>query len=309
MLPELLAAGIGAGERIALSGQGRSVSYRELDEVTARWARELIAHGAGPEVVVAVALERSVESVMALWAVARAGAVFFPVNPTDPPTRVAKLIADSRARLGITLTGWRTLLAATTVDWVELDGDEFTRAAASHPVAAVTDAQRTRPLCATHPAYLIYTSGSTGEPKGVLSTHEGLATLSDELRTRYRVRRDSVVLQTHSPYCDASMLEYLAAFASGATLVVPAPDIVAGERLSQADSTMRSRTWCSRPPFCRRWTQIVCSSLQTVTVGGDKCPPALAGRWASRVAMFNSYGPTEATVIVTHTDPLDPDVE
>ena len=309
LLPELLAAGIGGGERIAVSGQGRTVSYRELDELTAQWARELIAHGAGPEVVVAVALTRSVESVMALWAVARAGAVFFPVNPADPPARVVKLITDSRATLGITLTRWRTPLVATTLDWMELDSDEFTCAAASRPITAVTDAERIRPLRAAHPAYLIYTSGSTGAPKGVLSTHEGLATLSDDLLTRYAVHRDSAMLQTHSPYCDASMLEYLAAFASGARLVVPAPDIVAGERLSQVIQQYPITHLVLTPAILATLDPNRLPSLRSVTVGGDKCPPALADRWATRVTMYNSYGPTEATVIVTQTDPLEPKSE
>ncbi len=306
LLPELLTGGIGAGERIALSGPDRSVSYRELDEVTAQWARELIAHGAGPEVVVAVGLSRSVESVMALWAVARAGAVFFPVNPTDPPTRVAKLITDSGAALGVTLTRWRTPLAATTVEWLMLDSDEFACAAASRSAAAVTDADRIRPLRAAHPAYLIYTSGSTGEPKGVLSTHEGLATLADDLRTRNRISSESIVLQAHSPFCDASMLEYLSAFAPGAKLVALAPDIVAGQRLSRVMQDEAITHLVVTPAILATLDPHRLPSLQTVTVGGDKCPPELARRWAGRLPMFNSYGPTEATVVVTQTEPLDP---
>ncbi|WP_062995739.1 non-ribosomal peptide synthetase [Nocardia mikamii] len=306
LLPDLLAGGIDAGDRIALSGPDRSVTYRELDETTAQWARELIAHGAGPEVVVAVALSRSVESVMALWAVARAGAVFFPVNPTDPPARVAKLLADSGATLGITLTRWRTPRETTTVDWLMLDSDDFTRAAASRSADAVTDADRIRPLRAAHPAYLIYTSGSTGEPKGVLSTHEGLAALTDDLRTRNGIGPDAVVLQAHSPFCDASMLEYLSAFAPGAKLVASAPDIVAGQRLSQVMEDESVTQLIVTPAILATLDPDRLPSLRTVTVGGDKCPPALAQRWAGRLPMFNSYGPTEATVVVTQTEPLAP---
>ncbi|WP_068274901.1 amino acid adenylation domain-containing protein, partial [Aldersonia kunmingensis] len=307
LLPELLSAGIGAGERIALRGQGRSVSYRELDELSSQWARELIAHGAGPEVVVAAALTRSVESVMALWAVARTGAVFFPVNPSDPPARVVKLIADSGATLGLTSTEWRTPLTDTAVDWLMVDTDEFRVAAASRSSAAVTDADRIRPLRPDHPAYLIYTSGSTGEPKGVLSTHEGLAALADDLRTRNRISGESVVLQAHSPFCDASMLEYLSAFAPGASLMVPAPDIVAGQRLLQVMQDNAVTHLVVTPAILATLDADRLPSLQTVTVGGDKCPPGLVERWASRLPMFNSYGPTEATVVVTQSEPLDPD--
>ncbi|MFF0488566.1 amino acid adenylation domain-containing protein [Nocardia sp. NPDC004068] len=306
LLPELLAHGIGTGERIALSGPDRSMTYRALDETSAQWARELIAHGAGPEVVVAVALPRSVESVTALWAVARTGAVFFPVNPADPPARVAKLLADSGATLGITRTEWHAALTGTAAEWLLLDSEEFTRAAASRSTAAVTDADRTRPLRAAHPAYLIYTSGSTGEPKGVLSTHEGLAALADDLRTRNRLDPESVVLQAHSPFCDASFLEYLSAFVPGGTLVAMAPDIVAGQRLSQVIQDEAVTNLVVTPTILATLDPDRLPSLRTVTVGGDKCPPALADRWAGRLPMFNSYGPTEATVVVTQTEPLEP---
>ncbi|WP_216893929.1 non-ribosomal peptide synthetase [Nocardia alni] len=306
LLPELLTGAIGAGERIALSGPDRSATYRALDEQSAQWARELIARGAGPEVVVAVALPRSVDAVMALWAVARTGAVFFPINPADPPARVAKLLADSGATLGITLTEWCGPLAGALVDWLLLDSEEFTRAAAARPTAAVTDTDRIRPLRATHPAYLIYTSGSTGEPKGVLSTHEGLAALAEDLRTRNRITRESVVLQAHSPFCDASMLEYLSAFAPGGTLVTLAPDIVAGQRLSQVMQDEAVTHLVVTPAILATLDPDRLPSLRTVTVGGDKCPPALAERWAGRLPMFNSYGPTEATVVVTQTEPLEP---
>ena len=307
LLPELLASGIGSGERIALRGPDRSVTYGELDRTSAQWARELIAHGAGPEVVVAVALSRSVESVIALWAVARAGAVYFPVNPTDPPVRVARLISDSGAALGLTRSEWRTPLADTAIDWLMLDSAEFTAAAGSRSTAAVTDADRTTPLRAAHSAYLIYTSGSTGEPKGVLSTHEGLATLADDLRTRNRISSESIVVQAHSPFCDASMLEYLSAFAAGAALVVLAPDIVAGQRLAQVMRDDAVTHLVVTPAILATLDPDRLPALRTVTVGGDKCPPGLAARWASRLPMFNSYGPTEATVVVTQTDPLDPD--
>lgn len=309
LLPDLLSAGIGAGERIALRTDERTVTYHELDARSAQWARELIAHGAGPETVVAVALERSAESVTALWAVARTGAVFFPLDPAGPPARVSKLIADAQPRLGITQTRWQPAMGSATVDWLVIDSDEFTSATAAHPTTAVTDAHRNAPLRADHPAYLIYTSGSTGEPKGVLSTHEGLATLSDDLLTRYAIDGKSVVPQTHSPYCDASMLEYLAAFASGAELVIPTPDIVAGERFSQLLQTHSITHLMLTPTILQTLDPDRLPTLQTVAVGGDKCPPTLAGQWAGRVAMYNSYGPTETSVIVTQTDPLDPDTK
>ncbi|MFW0796961.1 amino acid adenylation domain-containing protein [Gordonia sp. CPCC 205515] len=304
LLPDLLADGVGAGDRIAIRGPEGVMTYRELDERSARWACELIAHGAGPEVIVAVALPRSVHSVTALWAVARAGAVFFPMDPDGPAARVSKLLTDSRATLGMTVTARLASLACATVDWLVLDSEEFTAAAGARPVTAVTDAHRTRPLHTSHSAYLIYTSGSTGDPKGVLTTHEALATLADDLVSRYGLSSESVVPQTHSPYCDASMLEYLSAFAVGAELVVPEPDIVAGERLSRLLEDSAVTHLLVTPNILATLDPRRLVSLQAVAVGGEKCPPTLVGQWSDRVAMFNSYGPTESTVVVTQTEPL-----
>ncbi|PXW28734.1 UNVERIFIED_CONTAM: enterobactin synthetase component F [Williamsia faeni] len=302
LLPELLSTGMGPGERPALTGESRSLTYGELDCVSSRWAQELISVGAGPEIVVAVALTRSIESVVALWAVAKVGAVFFPVDPSGPPARVAKLITDSRAALGITSTSWRPQLPDAPIRWVMLDGERLAPAASS----PVTGAERIRPVRADNPAYLIYTSGSSGEPKGVLTTHQGLAALADDLVTRYRAGEDSVVLQSHSPYCDASMLEYFTAFAAGAELIVPPPDVVAGEALAQLIKRHSVTHLLVTPAILATLDPRALPSLRTVAVGGEKCPPALAARWAGRVAMFNSYGPTESTVVVTQTDVLDP---
>ncbi|TSD95139.1 amino acid adenylation domain-containing protein [Skermania sp. ID1734] len=307
LLPDLLTAGVGTGA-IALTGNGRQLTYSELDELSSRWARELIGHGAGPESVVAVALPRSIESDVALWAVAKAGAVFFPVDPNDPPARVQKLLDDSGARLGITETGWRPGLSES-VRWLLVDTDEFTSAVSRRSPAPVTDGDRIVPLRPDHPAYLIYTSGSSGEPKGVLTTHTGLGTLTDDIIARYRIRPESLVLQTHSPYCDASFLEYLGAFAAGAVLVVLAPEIVAGEELARTVQRYSVTHLLLTPAILATIDPAQVPSLLAVVVGGEHCPASLADQWATRTAMFNAYGPTEATVIVSQTEALTPGSE
>ncbi|MGV9481921.1 amino acid adenylation domain-containing protein [Gordonia aichiensis] len=304
LLPDLLTAGVRSGDRIALRSTERALTYRELDAESSQWARVLIAHGAGPETVVAVMLSRSVESVVALWAVAKAGAVFFPIDPAAPAARMRTLLADSQAQLGVTMGRWRPV-PGDDIDWLVLDEERFTSSAEGMSTGPVTDTERLRPLHAAHAAYLIYTSGSTGQPKGVLTTHGGLAALSDDLLDRYHVDEQSVVPQSHSPYCDAAMLEYLSAFASGAQLVVPPPDVVAGESLSQILQQHAVTHLMVTPTVLETLDADQLPALHTVAVGGDSCRPRVAEQWAGRVAMFNSYGPTEATVVVTQTDPLD----
>ncbi|MBZ4324105.1 amino acid adenylation domain-containing protein, partial [Streptomyces huiliensis] len=142
---------------------GTSVTYAELNRRANRLARHLIARGAGPEDRVAVLLPRSVDLVVALLAVWKAGAAYVPVDPAYPAERIAYLLADAAPR-------------------VVLDGPVDTRAYAD---GDVTDAERTAALVPAHPAYVIHTSGSTGRPKGVVVEHRALAAYLRYLRTAY----------------------------------------------------------------------------------------------------------------------------
>src|SRR5690606_947696 len=123
----------------------------------------------GPEDLVAVGIPRSLESVLAVWAVAKTGAGFVPVDPNYPVDRVRHTVSDSRAVLGLTVAAVRADLP-DGVDWVAVDSDEIARRLDDYSTEPVSDADRRRPLRAEHPAYVIYTSGSTGTPKGVVVT-------------------------------------------------------------------------------------------------------------------------------------------
>ncbi|WP_406232455.1 AMP-binding protein [Nocardia sp. NBC_01009] len=109
LVSELLRAGT-VPDAVARRAGERSMTYRELDEASSRWARELMAEGAGPGEFVVVAVPRSPESVLALWAVAKTGACFVPVDPTEPACRIAAVIADSGARQGLTIDAVRPSL-------------------------------------------------------------------------------------------------------------------------------------------------------------------------------------------------------
>ncbi|GAA5041381.1 hypothetical protein GCM10023318_00280 [Nocardia callitridis] len=116
LLPDLLRSGLSdiSADAVAVRDGARTLTYRELDESSARWARELMAGGARPGEFVAVVVPRSLESVLALWAVSKTGAGFVPVDPADPVERIATIIADSGARQGLTITGVRDRLPCAT---------------------------------------------------------------------------------------------------------------------------------------------------------------------------------------------------
>ncbi|WP_239003457.1 amino acid adenylation domain-containing protein [Nocardia panacis] len=316
LLPDLLVSGMSA-ENFAVQDGSRTLSYRELDDWSSSLARELIAADAGPGESVVVAIARSLESVVALWAVAKAGACFVPIDPADPPRRITAVIADSGARVGLTVcAAWPALpyVALRTgvagefaVDWLVVDDPAVHLRVRARATGLLVDADRTRPLRPDNSAYLIYTSGTTGAPKGVAVTHRGLGALTDHLVERYRVTADSVVLHTHSPAFDAHLLELLAAFAVGARLVVEPPSIMAGPELARLIGEHAVTHLLTTPAVLATLTPQDVPGLELVVVGGEACPAELVRRWAPYLRMCNGYGPTETTVMATQTEAMTPD--
>ncbi|MCX4092259.1 non-ribosomal peptide synthetase [Nocardia sp. alder85J] len=302
LLPDLLCANAGS-DAVALSDGDRSWTYRELDQQSARWARELIDHGAGPGTVVTLAIPRSAESVLALLAVSRTGAAFAPVDPADPARFLAGVVADSGARLGLTT---RAMLRGLPPEpaWLVVDDPELTARVARRSGDPVTDRDRIRPLHPDHTAYLIYTSGTTGRPKGVIVGHRGLGALTDHIVDRYRVDGFSRVLHAHAPSFDAHLLELLAAFASGAHLVVEPPAVVAGADLRRLLDAERITHFLTTPAVLATLSPEDVPGLRVAVVGGEACPAELIRKWAPALRLFNGYGPTETTVMATQSEPL-----
>ncbi|ERB53945.1 hypothetical protein N806_22720 [Rhodococcus sp. P27] len=148
------------GDRIAVRFGGESLTYAELSVRSNRLARRLIAQGCGPESLVAVALPRSADLVVALLAVVKSGAGYLPVDPSYPADRVEFMLADAAPVAAISWSGRELVLPAglPVVDIDAVDVSEFDG-------SVVTDADRVAPLRSSNVAYVIYTSGSTGRPK------------------------------------------------------------------------------------------------------------------------------------------------
>ncbi|WP_245649526.1 non-ribosomal peptide synthetase [Nocardia shimofusensis] len=293
----------------------RSTSYAELDARSNRLARALIAHGAAPETVVAVAMPRGLDAITAIWAVAKTGAAYVPVDPGYPPERIAHMLADSGALLGLTLSesvtalpAWPTAArgrhARTASDWLVLGSAEFTAECARHSAHPLTDADRLLPLRVAHPAYLIYTSGSTGTPKAVVVTHAGLASLAHEQVHLFGIAVGSRTLHFSSPSFDASVLELLLAFAAGATMVIAPAGIYGGRELADLLRAERVTHAFVTPAALATVPAEDLPDLSTVVVGGEACSQDLVTTWTARHRMHNMYGPSEATVAATASDPM-----
>ncbi|MFZ2175125.1 MAG: amino acid adenylation domain-containing protein, partial [Rhodococcus sp. (in: high G+C Gram-positive bacteria)] len=306
LLPDLLSAAVERDrDADAVSYRGRTITFRELDEASNRLARRLIEDAAGPGSTVALSLSRSIESVLSVWAVARTGAAFLPVDPGYPLDRIEHMLTDSGAVSGVTVRRHRDRLPGT-VNWIVLDDAEDEERIRVQSPASVTDADRTTPLHESHPAYLVYTSGSTGVPKGVAVTHRGLANLAAEERDRLAVTPGSRVLHFASPSFDASVFELVMAFCAGATLVIAPPTIYGGTELAGLLSDERVSHGFVTPTALASMDALGFESLRTLVVAGEVCPPELVARWAPGRRMFNAYGPTETTIMSNISDALVP---
>jgi glutamate racemase len=199
-LPQLLHDGLNP-DGVALRFDGNGMTYPELEQRSNRLAHRLIARGIGPEDLVAVMVPRSVESVVAMWAVAKSGAAFVPIDSGYPAQRIKHMLRDSGVDVALARDA---SVVPDGIDWIgtaDLTGES----------AAIDDRHRTRALHLDHPAYVVYTSGSTGMPKGVTVTHRGLAALVAAQAEHRNLGRDSRVAHVASPSFDVSVGELLLA--------------------------------------------------------------------------------------------------
>ncbi|WP_425394593.1 amino acid adenylation domain-containing protein, partial [Aldersonia kunmingensis] len=289
LLPEILAAGVAANpDGVALAAGERTVSYRELDACSNRLARILLAHGAGPETFVAVAFPRSIEAIVAVWAIAKTGGAFVPIDPTHPAERIIHMLTDSGAALGLTLAGVRDGLPGTDTTWLCLDTPD----SPSITGAPLTSTDLPRPLRAEHPAYVIYTSGSTGLPKGVMVTHTGLGSFTATGRPELGITAASRMLRFSSASFDASVFEMVQAFSAGATMVIADPEIYGGTELTELMQAERVTHTIGAPAVLGTVDADQLTTLESVVVGGDVCSPDLVARFGAVARFHNSYGPT-----------------
>ncbi|WP_203898844.1 non-ribosomal peptide synthetase [Virgisporangium aliadipatigenens] len=299
---DLIAESVSAHpDSVAVRGDDASLTYAELGRRSTALAARLRELGTGPEDVVAVVAPSTVDSIVALLAVLRTGGAYLPVDPTHPPGRVARLLADAGVRVAIAAPQRAAVLAGFT--GTTLSAAECT-APADLPAGSVAGAEQL--------AYLIYTSGSTGRPKGVQITHGTLARLTRSFVDIHRLRAGDVLFMVPPLTFDASVGDVFPALAVGATLVLhPEPARLDGPAL--LEFTARHAITAIDVPVSlwRRWIGDFATgappppdwSVSTVMVGGERVPNAAVRAWievtGGRVALFNHYGPTEATVCAT----------
>jgi amino acid adenylation domain-containing protein len=279
----------------ALRYGDEELSYAQLDQRANQLAHALQARGVGPEQLVAICVERSIEMVVAILGVLKAGGAYLPLDPSHPLERLAFMVRDSGAALVLTQQQLRARLAtlAPSDAWLSLDADwpMVAQLPASAPPRSVTADQL---------AYVIYTSGSTGLPKGVMVTQRGIGNLAQAQIAAFAMDEDSRELQFASFGFDASVSEIATALIAGATLyLAPQEQLMPGLDLTRLLQSAAISVVTLPPSVLALLEPNDFPQLRTVVSAGEACPPEIVTRWAPGRRFINAYGPTETTVCAT----------
>ncbi|ORB00897.1 non-ribosomal peptide synthetase, partial [Mycobacterium mantenii] len=295
-VPVLFADQVGcAPEAIALSFQGRSMTYRELDESSNRLAYLLCDYGAAPGQCVALLFPRCAQAIVAMLAVLKTGAAYVPIDPALPDARIDFMLTDATPIAAITTTDLRPRLDSWDVPVV--DACDGALGAQPRTALAVPAAENI--------AYIIYTSGTTGAPKGVAIPHYNVAWLIESLDQALPPGR--VWTQCHSSAFDFSVWEIWGALLEGRRLVVVPESVAASSEDFRALLAAEKVSVLTQTPSSVAMLPAEGLESAALVVAGEACPTEVVERWAApgRV-MVDAYGPTETTVCASISTPLVP---
>lgn len=291
-------------DAIAVIFENQQLTYRELNNAANRLAHHLQKLGVGPEALVGIYLERSLEMIICLFAVLKAGGGYVPIDPSYPADRVSHTIKDSKARVVLTQERLLDILPSceTIVLCADRDLNEWESLSNLNPISPVSD---------ENIAYIIYTSGSTGTPKGVMIQHDSFASIMKEWGVIHQLKEEDRILQFFSISFDAAVAEIFSSLMYGARIIIRSDnDSLVPSRLHQ-QFIEAGITKCFLPTAY--WHHFIGEmealslpmppTLKILTIGGEAAQPNKVNTWqklwGSTTMLMNIYGPTETAVIVT----------
>ena len=292
-------------DNIALVYQQKSLTYSELNSKANQLAHHLITQGISPDDLIGLCVERSLEMMIGLLAILKAGAAYLPLDPSYPRARLNYIINDSQINLVISQ---KSLLNITNnIDnknqclQIVLDDSELMQKLNDYP----SDNPVLDNLSSRHLSYVIYTSGSTGQPKGVMLEHQGAVNLALAQISHLSVTAESRVLQFASINFDAATSEWMMALMSGASLYICQESSRYNPK--QLTNYLQSNkvSHATLPPAVLQHMVLDnCYAFKALVVAGEAFDETLSQQWGEHYSFYNAYGPTEATVCATISAPI-----
>jgi amino acid adenylation domain-containing protein len=293
-------------DAVAVICETQQLTYSELNQRANRLAHYLRQLGVQPEVPVGICVERSLEMVVGLLGILKAGGVHVPLDSALPAERLAFITRDAGIPIVLTQDHLRTQFATSHAQLVCLgtDAGQIDQQPATDPEHIVQG---------THLAYIIYTSGSTGQPKGVMIEHHALAAHCGAIIQAQGLSTNDCTLQFNSFNFDASLEQIVPPLLVGARLLVRGPDV--WSPLDLLDHVQQYQLSVITMP-CDYWHEVITEwmsmpdqltnlRLRLIVAGGDRLPPEAVQLWRQSplsARLFNVYGPTEATITTTIYD-------
>jgi arthrofactin-type cyclic lipopeptide synthetase B len=289
-------------QAVAVVAGEQALSYTQLNERANRLAGHLLSLGVQVDSRVAICVERSLEMVIGLLAINKAGAGYVPLDPAYPPERLAYMLEDSAPAVVLVHGATSELPGDITAAVVDLDQNSWHSLSAENPQIPTLTPQ--------HSAYVIYTSGSTGQPKGVVNEHAGVVNRLLWMQNAYRLTAADSVLQKTPFSFDVSVWEFFWPLMTGARLVMAQPG---GHKDPQYLSEVIEREHITTLHFVPSMLDVFlansdttrCDSVRQVMCSGEALPGRVVRRFKLQLpgsALHNLYGPTEAAVDVTAWD-------
>ncbi|MEM9163031.1 MAG: condensation domain-containing protein, partial [Cyanobacteria bacterium P01_F01_bin.4] len=298
-------------EAIALIHQDTQLTYQALNHRANGLANHLRSLGVGPETLVGLSIERSVDMIVGLLGILKAGGAYVPLDPTYPPARLAMMVADAQPQVIVTMQALTGALPGQDIPVVCLDSDW------EPPTQSVPGSSDNR-VQPNHLAYVIYTSGSTGKPKGVMIEHRSLVNFTTAAIAEYGITECDLILQFASINFDAAAEEIFPALCTGATLVLRTDEMLSSpthfiqqcETLGLTVLDLPTAYWHQLTAELPTTDCPVPANLRVVIIGGEAAIPEQLHNWHTWLntpspfplppspppLLINTYGPTESTV-------------
>lgn len=293
-------------DKIAVVFESEQLTYRELNLRANQVAHYLIARGVQPDTLIGICVERSINMLVGLLGILKAGCGYVPLDPEFPPDRLAYMLEDSSAPILLTQETLRDLLPPHNAEIICLDTDwqkivDHAGADPANPDVAMSPA---------NVAYVIYTSGSTGKPKGCQLEHRNVVNFLYTMKEQPGLNAQDVLLAVTTISFDIAALELYLPLVVGAKVVILSREITTNgahliDQIDQQQATVLQAT----PTTFRLMIETGWQGAQTLKIlcGGEPLPPALVQQLVVKCAeLWNMYGPTETTVWSTcHRISLD----